>query len=313
MDIVFSKAKANAMRLDTRPSPRAVGLSAKAYPNSHTGLLPSSRVRTVPMRTTRRSSSSSVRRGGGVLPGAMKRNQARTFGRSISGGIEYDFNSDAQAEGQLSFSALARPLLKVQSGIESRVAADPDFLFKLLWEIVQDQFIIVLTVIGSCGLPMFWTPSQLAHACLLHATALMNDVLLMYFLAPVAGESKQAGGLSHMFEPGNATIAQRLRVWVDKFFLYAPLGFLTAVLSSFVLSGVVNEPINMFYLTKVGLVGFLHLGISSNTRYQMINGADVLYYKVMDKGAARGATIASRLVNQVAGGKLFLMLSNFIL
>ena len=69
----------------------------------------------------------------------------------------------------------------------------------------------------------------------------------------------------------------------------------------------------MFYLTKVGLVGFLHLGISSNTRYQMINGADVLYYKVMDKGAARGATIASRLVNQVAGGKLFLMLSNFIL
>ena len=92
------------------------------------------------------------------------------------------------------------------------------------------------------------------------------------------------------------------------------MGLATAVVSSLLLTNFfLKEPLNLFYLAKVGLVGLLHLGISSNTRYQMINGADVLYYRMLDKNAARGATIASRLVNQVAGGKLFLMLSAFIL
>lgn len=206
---------------------------------------------------------------------------------------------------------------KIQQGIESRLAADDEFLFKLIWEIVQDQVIIVLTVLGSCGLPTFWTPEQLANACLLHATAFFNDILLMYFLAPTAGGAEERGegaGLSHMFEPGNHTVADRARCWRDKFCLYAPMGLATAVVSSLLLTNFfLREPLNLFYLAKVGLVGLLHLGISSNTRYQMINGADVLYYRTLDKNAARGATIASRLVNQVAGGKLFLMLSAFIL
>jgi len=246
--------------------------------------------------------------------------------RSVSAGVEFEFGEEVDTRRERLENvqeALTRPFAKVQQGIESRVAADPDFIFKIIWEIVQDQFIIVFTVLGSCGLPMFWTPEQLANACLLHATAFFNDILLMYFLAPTAsdsgagrksGEKKQGGKeLAHMFEPVDASLGERLKCWLDKFFLYAPLGCLTALLSSVILNVFLNEPLNLTYLSKVGLVGLLHLGISSNTRYQMINGADVLYYKVLDKGAARGATIASRLVNQVAGGKLFLLLSTFVL
>ena len=118
-----------------------------------------------------------------------------------------------------------------------------------------------------------------------------------------------------MFEPSaTATIGDRAKCWVDKFLLYAPLGLATALLSSVVMGRFLGpEASNPLYLCKVGLVGLIHLGVSSNTRYQMINGADVLYYRVLDKKAARSATIASRLVNQVAGGKLFLLLSALIL
>mmetsp|Transcript_3263 Transcript_3263/g.7212 ORF Transcript_3263/g.7212 Transcript_3263/m.7212 type:complete len:307 (+) Transcript_3263:188-1108(+) len=254
---------------------------------------------------------------------AMKRNQANTFsGRSYDGSMEYDFGS---AEGRPArprspWDIVTRPVAQLQRGIESRVEADPDFLFKIIWEIVQDQFIIVLTVLGSQGLPTFWTPEQCANACLLHATAILNDALLMYFLAPVAGDESGSGGngskkaLAHMFEPSAAaTLPDRARCWLDKFFLYAPLGLLTAVVSSVVMAAFLKESLNFFYLSRVGLVGLLHLGISSNTRYQIINGLDVLYYRMFDKGTARGATIGSRLVNQVAGGKLFLMLSTLIL
>ena len=218
---------------------------------------------------------------------------------------------------------LGSAVAAVQQGLADRVAADEEFLFKLIWEVLQDQVIIVLTVVASCGLPSFWTTEQMANACLLHATAFFNDILLMWFLAATksphssgAGRGgKKKKGLSHMFEPSaTATIGDRAKCWVDKFLLYAPLGLATALLSSVVMGRFLGpEASNPLYLCKVGLVGLIHLGVSSNTRYQMINGADVLYYRVLDKKAARSATIASRLVNQVAGGKLFLLLSALIL
>jgi len=286
------------------------------------------------------------RRGDATRTRALKRDPQQGGGRpqklrqTVSGAaVEYGLGNEVErASGRWEDlrESLAVPLVRLQRGVESRVTADPDFLFKIIWEIVQDQFIIVFTVLSSCGLPAFWTPDQLANACLLHATAFFNDALLMYFLAPTAAAAaaatKDLGGdessgkdakkktgkgshqIAHMFEPGESvTLSDRLRCWLDKFFLYAPLGMLTALISSVVLQGFLKEPMNLMYLSRVGLLGFLHLGVSSNTRYQLINGADVLYYRVLDKGAARGATIASRLVNQIAGGKLFLLLSSLVL
>lgn len=280
------------------------------------------------------ASQSPHRRGHLTRTGALKRDPQQGEGRfakskirqTVSGAaVEYEFGNDVERDRLEDLrERLSVPLVKLQRGVESRVIADPDFLFKIIWEVVQDQVIIVFTVLSSCGLPMFWTPDQLANACLLHATAFFNDILLMYFLAPTANTPGKQGkeenqtngglGLAHMFEPGkNVTLSQRLRCWLDKFFLYAPLGMMTALLSSVILQGFLKEPMNLIYLSRVGLLGFLHLGVSSNTRYQMINGADVLYYRLLDKGAARGATIASRLVNQIAGGKLFLLLSSLVL
>ncbi|QDZ18624.1 hypothetical protein HOP50_02g11280 [Chloropicon primus] len=216
-------------------------------------------------------------------------------------------------------SALALPIAAVRKGLESRLEADEEFLFKLLWEVVQDQAIIVLTVVGSCGLPAFWTPEQLASACLLHATAFFNDILLVYFLAATTTEHVGEPGkrLAHMFQPSEtATLGDRWACWLDKFCLYGPLGLGTALVSHVIMSAVFLKDPSMLspaHVLKVGLVGLLHLGISSNTRYQVVNGADVLYYKVLDKGAARSATMASRLVNQVVGGRMFLWLSALIL
>jgi len=211
------------------------------------------------------------------------------------------------------------PFYTLHRGIESRLAADPDFLFKLVWELVQDQGICILTVVGTCGLPAFWTSQQFAHAALLHLTALLNDALIMYFLAPVARIPGQAleeapHKIAHMFEPAEGvTISERLKCWVDKFMLYAPLGMLTGVMSCVMMQCCLGESLQMSHLLRVALVGLIHLGISANTRYQLINGADVLYYKHLDKNQARGCTILSRVVNQIAGGRLFLLLSALLM
>jgi len=191
-------------------------------------------------------------------------------------------------------------------GLQKRQEADPDFLFKLVWEVLQDQGIIVLTLLTSIGPPSFWSQEQLAHALLLHSTALLNDILLVYFLAST-GESFK--GAAHMFEPG-LNVEERLGIWVEKLKLYSICGVATACISSLALMKFV--PLNLAKLSRVGLVGLIHLGISSNTRYQLINGADLLYYKFFDKKTARVCTVASRVLNQIAGGRLFLLLSSII-
>lgn len=191
-------------------------------------------------------------------------------------------------------------------GLQKRQEADPEFLFKLVWEVVQDQGIIVLTLLSSIGLPTFWSPEQFAHALLLHSTALLNDILLVYFLASTGEKFK---GAAHMFEPG-LDAEERLGIWTKKFKLYSCCGVATACISSLALMKFV--PLNLAKFARVGLVGLIHLGISANTRYQLINGADLLYYRMFDKKTARCCTVATRVLNQIAGGRLFLLLSSII-
>ena len=46
---------------------------------------------------------------------------------------------------------LGSAVAAVQQGLADRVAADEEFLFKLIWEVLQDQVIIVFTVVAACG------------------------------------------------------------------------------------------------------------------------------------------------------------------
>ena len=208
---------------------------------------------------------------------------------------------------------------KVREGLASRMEADSDFMFKLLVELIQDQIIIVFTLLVSCGAPSFWTAAQFANAALLHCTAFCNDIFLMYFLAPVAASASGDAAppaMAHMFQDGDHAMGARLRCWIDKFTLYAPLGVLSATASFVAMQCALGRPGDIVAgsaIARVALVGAIHLGVSANTRYQLINGADQLAAKHLDVKAARAATMGMRLCNQFIGGRLFLALSALLL
>ena len=62
-------------------------------------------------------------------------------------------------------------------------------------------------------------------------------------------------------------------------------------------------------LARAALTGCLHLGISANTRYQLVNGLEVLLYSALPNSAARLGSIAVRFANNCAGARLWIALS----
>jgi hypothetical protein len=68
----------------------------------------------------------------------------------------------------------------LNEGVQNRLAADPDFLFKLFVECGVDQVITTITNLMAFGLnPFLWSPANLATATLLHSVAALNDVALV--------------------------------------------------------------------------------------------------------------------------------------
>jgi hypothetical protein len=143
-----------------------------------------------------------------------------------------------------------------------------------------------------------------------------NDVALVWCLAPAAagaGASAQDAALNmaHVFEPGPFTVAQRAATWARKWRLYSVIGLATGLLS-LLLTGVLSRQAALLApaaLGRAALTGALHLGISANTRYQIVNGIEVLLYAAMPKAAARVASVALRFANNCAGSLSWILLS----
>ncbi len=109
--------------------------------------------------------------------------------------------------------------------------------------------------------------------------ALFNDVALVYFLAPSADKvapSDPALAMAHVFQPGTFTLAQRAACWLRKWRLYSVIGAATGLLSIMV-TAVLSREASLFNAqvwARATLIGCLHLGLSANTRYQLVNGLE---------------------------------------
>ena len=144
-----------------------------------------------------------------------------------------------------------------------------------------------------------------------------NDIALVWCLAPAAAAAgataeDAALNMAHVFQPGPFTPLQRAATWARKWRLYSFIGLFTGLLS-IVVTGVLSRSpalLSPASLGRAALTGALHLGISANTRYQIVNGIEVLMYAALPEAAARAASVALRFANNCAGSMSWILLSS---
>ena len=120
--------------------------------------------------------------------------------------------------------------------------------------------------------------------------------------------------ISHCFQPGPFTAAERALCWVAKWRLYSAIGLVTgfvSMLATALLSrdaALLAAPV----FIRAALTGCMHLGISANTRYQLVNGAEVLLYSWLPQGLARGSSVAIRMGNNFLGARLWMVMAALV-
>lgn len=142
----------------------------------------------------------------------------------------------------------------------------------------------------------------------------LNDVALVWCLAPTSAAGTPTSELAHVFQPGPYTLSQRFGALYSKWKLYSLIGAATGLLST-VVTAVLSREASLFgaaVWARATLVGALHLGVSANVRYQLVNGLEVVIYAKLPTTAARAASVALRFANNCAGSVLWILLSGFI-
>jgi protein quaking len=252
--------------------------------------------------------------GGGVSGGAGD-------GSWSGGGGGGDGGSEDSSQNRDGFGPIAAFL----NGWRSRVAADPQFPFKVLMEEVVGVSSCVLGDMASrpnFGLnELDFVFSTLVVGCILNFT-------LMYLLAPSMASS--AAGLpsffagcptSHMFEPGSFNLMHRLGTFVYKGTVFAAVGFAAGLVGTALSNGLISvrKKMDPDFVTPNkppptilnALTWAAHMGLSSNLRYQTLNGAEFVLEKALPSVAFKSSVVVLRCLNNVLGGMSFVILARF--
>lgn len=206
------------------------------------------------------------------------------------------------------------------AGWAARVAADPQFPFKVLMEELVGVTACVLGDMSSR--PNF----GLNELDFVFSTLVVGSILnfvLMYMLAPTTAVSAASAAVSslpsHMFEPGAYSLGSRVATLVSKGTTFAVVGFGAGLMGTAISNGLIAmrkrmdpafETPNKAPPTLLNAGTWaLHMGISSNLRYQTLNGVEFLLGNVMPPPVFKVSVIALRCMNNVLGGMSFVMLA----
>ncbi|XVF65983.1 hypothetical protein PTKIN_Ptkin09bG0294400 [Pterospermum kingtungense] len=234
------------------------------------------------------------------------------------GGGDDDSNSNSNSKDD-SFGILGLFL----SGWRDRVAADPQFPFKVLMEELVGVTACVLGDMASR--PNF----GLNELDFVFSTLIVGSILnftLMYLLAPtVSASSSSLPAIfancpqSHMFEPGAYTLANRLGTFVYKGAVFAAVGFAAGLVGTAISNGLMKmrkkmdpnfETPNKPPPTLLNaLTWATHMGVSSNLRYQTLNGIEFLLAKGVPPLVFKSSVVVLRCLNNVLGGMSFVILA----
>ncbi|KAL3531767.1 hypothetical protein ACH5RR_005288 [Cinchona calisaya] len=223
--------------------------------------------------------------------------------------------------------------MKSCSMLRNRMLADPSFLFKIGTEIVIDSCCATFAEVQKRG-KVFWAEFELYAADLL--VGVVVNVALVGMLAPYAriGQSSASRGLfgrlqraycalpSSVFEaerPGcQFTVKQRIGTYFFKGIMYGLVGFGCGIIGQGIANMIMNakrsvkkseDDIPVPPLLKSAALWGVFLAVSSNTRYQIINGLERLVETspVAKKvpTVAMAFTVGVRFANNVYGGMQF--------
>ncbi|XP_057956292.1 protein RETICULATA-RELATED 1, chloroplastic [Malania oleifera] len=219
------------------------------------------------------------------------------------------------------------------SMLRNRVLVDPAFLFKVGTEIVIDSCCATFAEIQKRGKD-FWAEFELYAADLL--VGVVVDIALVAMLAPYArfGQPSIATGFfgrmqhacaalpSSVFEaerPGcRFSMKQRVATYFYKGVLYGSVGFGCGLIGQGIANLIMTAKRNMKKseedipvppLVKSAALWGVFLAVSSNTRYQIINGLErVVEASPLAKQIppfAMAFTVGVRFANNIYGGMQF--------
>ncbi|KAG6513559.1 protein RETICULATA-RELATED 3, chloroplastic-like [Zingiber officinale] len=222
-------------------------------------------------------------------------------------------------------SHYSSPLDIFLGGWRARVSADPKFPFKVLMEELVGVSACVLGDMASR--PNF----GLDELDFVFSTLVVGSILnfvLMYLLAPtsatVAASSALPGVFAscptgHMFEPGSYSLLSRLGTLVYKGATFAAVGFAAGLVGTAISNGLIalrkrmdpefevpNKPPPT--LLNSGTWA-LQMGLSSNFRYQTLNGLEFVLDKVLPPAGFKTSVLVLRCLNNVLGGMSFVLLA----
>ena len=208
-------------------------------------------------------------------------------------------------------------LSKTTKGIRSRLDCDSNFLFKLLAEICIDELITLSVLIWVTGNPFTnpeaWSQPVRLAALIQLISAALNDTLIVYFLAPTSsedGDDGKKGTLAHLFQEGNYTTKERVDCYFSKARFYFFIGATTCTIATF-LAEAINDNLAEFNIITPILLGGIHMSVSANTRYQIVNGIECVMYKNFPD-AARAGSVILRTSNNFLGARLWIVLSSIL-
>ncbi|KAJ3680252.1 hypothetical protein LUZ60_016530 [Juncus effusus] len=236
------------------------------------------------------------------------------------------------------FDLLALPwpiaaLIRSLAVLRNRMLADPSFLFKVGTEIVIDSCCATFAEVQKRGKD-FWNEFELYAADLL--VGIVVDFALVGLLAPYVrfgAISASKSPLSRfnricsslpssVFEaerPGcKFTVGQRIGTFFYKGVLYGSVGFVCGIVGQGIANAIMTakrsvnkseEHVPVPPLVKSAALWGVFLAVSSNTRYQIINGLErMVESSPVAKGmppVAMAFTVGVRFANNIYGGMQF--------
>ncbi|KAF3673438.1 putative LRR receptor-like serine/threonine-protein kinase-like [Capsicum annuum] len=215
------------------------------------------------------------------------------------------------------------PIGAFVNGWRSRVAADPQFPFKVLMEELVG---VTSAVIGDMASRPNFGLNELDFVFSTLVVGSILNFVLMYILAPTSAISNRALPSifascppSHMFEPGAYSLLSRVGTLVYKGTLFAAVGFAAGLVGTAISNGLIKmrkkmdpnfETPNKPPPTLLNAVTWAtHMGVSSNLRYQTLNGIEFLLDKALPSVVFKTSVVVLRCLNNVLGGMSFVMLA----
>ncbi|KAI5429044.1 cis-prenyltransferase [Lathyrus oleraceus] len=155
--------------------------------------------------------------------------------------------------------------------------------------------------------------------------AILNFTL-MYLLAPSLGSASAtlpaifaSCPKSHMFEPGAFSLLDRLGTLVYKGTIFSAVGFGAGLAGTALSNGLIKlrkkmdptfETPNKAPPTLLNsLTWAAHMGLSSNLRYQTLNGAEFMLERGLNPLVFKASVLVLRVANNVLGGMSFVVLA----